>query len=212
VLDEDTYEIYHGCNQEWYTTFWQRMAGCGPTVATNLIFYLYHARRASEFRPNTFTKKYCVKMMEEMWKYVTPSIYGVNTTKMFYEAVLSYTKSKGFHVEYGLLDLPKNKSQRPGLSEILKFLEEALLKDAPVAFLNLCNGAEKNLDSWHWVTIISLEYTPNENQIFIHILDEGQIKKIDLPLWYSTTTKGGGFVFFQFSQPTDDFQAETQNS
>jgi len=30
-------------------------------------------------------------------------------------------------------------------------------------------------------------------------LDEGLIKKIDLALWYRTTTLGGGFVYFTAS-------------
>jgi hypothetical protein len=78
---------------------------------------------------------------------------------------------------------------------LLKFLEEALSKDSPIAFLNLCNGIEKNLECWHWVTIISLEYMENEEQTFVNILDDGQIKKIDLALWYNTTRKNGGFVY-----------------
>jgi len=78
----------------------------------------------------------------------------------------------------------------------LSFLEGGLIKDAPIAFLNLCNGQVKNLDPWHWVTIISLEYAENGKSASIKILDEGLIKKIDLALWYDTTTLGGGFVYF----------------
>jgi hypothetical protein len=146
--------------------------------------------------------------MEKIWEYVTPTKNGVSTTKMFYEAVLSYAKSKGLNIEYEFLDLPKDKSCRPGLPEVLNFLEGALLKDAPVAFLNLCNGAEKNLERWHWVTIISLEYIGNENQVFATIMDNGRIKKIDLSLWYNTTTKGGGFVYLTAS-PADILHCHT---
>jgi hypothetical protein len=72
----------------------------------------------------------------------------------------------------------------------------ALRNDTPVAFLNLNNGAEKQLYSWHWVTIISLEYEEDGNTAFADILDEGLIKKIDLAGWFRTTTLGGGFVSF----------------
>ena len=115
---------------------------------------------------------------------------------MFFEGVLSFAKTKGLNIQYHVLDMPKNKLNRPNLAEVLNFLDAALSKDTPVAFLNLCNGDEKGLDEWHWVTIISLDHTENGDQIFIDILDEGQIKKINLALWYNTTTKGGGFVYF----------------
>ena len=72
-----------------------------------------------------------------------------------------------------------------------------------MAFLNLCNGEEKNLDRWHWVTIISLEYAKDKNQVLANILDEGVIKKISLSLWYHTTTLGGGFVYFTNSSVVD---------
>lgn len=199
IFNEDTNQIFHGCNQKWYTTFWRRLSGCGPTVASNLILYLYQTRFASGLKQNLISKKYCLKLMEDIWNYVTPRLTGVSATKMFYKGVLSYTKSKELNIEYGFLDLPKDKAARPGLSEVAYFLEGALLKDAPIAFLNLCNGAEKSLERWHWVTIISLEYTENGAGVFVNILDNGQIKKINLALWYNTTTRGGGFVYFTAS-------------
>jgi hypothetical protein len=196
ILDEKTREIHHGCNQNWYTTVWQRLSGCGPSVASNLIFYLFHERFAIELGTNPISKKSFLDLMEEIWEYVTPTIKGISTTRMFFEAVLSYAKSKGLEIQYHVLDIPKNKANRPTLTEVIHFLKGALSQDAPVAFLNLCNGDEKDLDEWHWVTIISLESTENEDQVLIDILDEGQIKKINLGLWYLTTTKGGGFVYF----------------
>jgi hypothetical protein len=195
ILDEESHEIYHGCKQQWYTTTWQRLAGCGPTVASNLIFYLFHAR-TPESDQSFSNKKNCLLLMEEIWKYVTPRVKGVSTTKMFYEAVLAYAKAKGLDIQCRFFNLPKNKHRRPKLSEVTKFLAEALGKDSPVAFLNLSNGDETNLDSWHWVTVISLAYTENGDQVLVDILDDGQIKRIDLTLWYNTTTKDGGFVYF----------------
>ena len=201
VLDEDTQEICHGCNQKWYTTMWRRLSGCGPTVAANLIFYLYQTHFTARLREKSLTKKNCIKLMDDIWKFVTPTISGVSNTKMFYEAVLSYAKSEGLNIACEFLDLPKHKSGRPGFSEVLIFLENALRKDAPVAFLNLCNGAEKSLEEWHWVTIISLEVIEEQTQVFVDILDDGQIAKIDLSLWYNTTIRGGGFVYFTPSPP-----------
>lgn len=134
--------------------------------------------------------------MEEIWKFVTPTREGIPTTKMLYESVIAYANAKGINVEHRCCDLPKKKSLRPKFMDVVYFLEEALQQDSPIAFLNLCNGDEKNLEPWHWVTIISLEYSEDGNNAFIDILDEGLIKKINLLLWHKTTAHGGGFVYF----------------
>jgi hypothetical protein len=196
VLDEDTRELYYGCNQEWYTTKWQRLSGCGPTVASDLILYLFYRTRQTNLGMGLISKKNCLELMEEIWQYVTPTMHGVSNTKMFYEALLSYAEFKGFQVQYRFLDLPNKRLNRPSFSELLKFLDEALGKDTPIAFLNLCNGDEKGLDRWHWVTIIALEYTENGDHAFADIIDDGKIKRINLALWYNTTSKAGGFVYF----------------
>ncbi|MGH4125543.1 MAG: hypothetical protein ACREV6_21735 [Clostridium sp.] len=199
VLDKSTHKMINGCNQEWYTTEWQRQSGCGPTTASAIIFYLNHSRSIFEVDKEISSNESCLSLMEEVWKYVTPTKEGIPTTKMFYEDVLAYTKSRGLNVNYNFLDLPKDKFKRPKLSEVLMFLQDGLINDAPIAFLNLCNGDEKNLQPWHWVTIISLEYSEDGKSAFIKILDEELIKKIDLVLWYNTTTIGGGFVYFKFN-------------
>jgi hypothetical protein len=197
--DEHTHKAYYGCNQEWYTTEWQRLSGCGPSTVCNIIAYLNHTQSTLGLNQSCNNKENSLLFMEEIWEYVTPTIKGIPTTKMFYEAVITYTKSKGLNVEYSFCDLPKDKSIRPKLADVVYFLEGALLKDTPIAFLNLCSGDEKNLERWHWVTITSLEYAEDGNSAFVNILDGGLIKKIDLSLWYNTTTLGGGFVYFTVS-------------
>jgi len=197
IIDEETYKIYYGCMQDWYKKFWRRLSGCGPTVATNIILYLNHNRYNFETGKSYNKKKNCVTLMNEIWNYVTPTRRGVNTTQIFYEGILSYAKEKEISLEHGIIDIPKDKSLRPSVSEVLVFIENSLQNDSPVAFLNLNNGDEKNLDKWHWVTIISLEYEIDHSVINVEILDEGIVKRIDLLLWYNTTTLGGGFVCFK---------------
>lgn len=196
IFDEHTHKAYYGCDQEWYATEWQRLSGCGPTAVCNIIWYLNHTQPAFGLKQSCDSKENSLSFMEEIWEYVTPTNEGIPTIKMFYEAVLAYTKLKGLNVEYSFCDVPEDKSIRPKLADVVIFLERALLKDAPIAFLNLCNGDENNLEPWHWVTVISLDYAEDENSAFINILDGGLIKKIDLSLWYNTTTLGGGFVYF----------------
>ncbi len=196
IKDKKTDEILYGCDQEWFTTEWQRIAGCGTSVAANIIMYLNNKCHAAELLSDINDKDETLLLMDEIWKYVTPTNHGINTTKLFYEPFMTYIKSKDLEFKYKFMDLPADKMNRPELSEVLVFIKDALSQDAPIAFLNLNNGAEVNLDEWHWVTIISLEYDTEEKQAFIHIMDEGIIKKIDFALWYNTTTKDGGLVYF----------------
>ena len=193
IQNSNSDEIYYGCSQKWYSTPWQRKAGCGPSVASNIVHYLENKQTNSQ---QVFSKEACSSLMEEAWSYFSPKVGGISTTNMFCEAFLLYAKSKRLKVQFRVLDVPQDKCSRPKLAEVLDFLEEALEKDAPVAFLNLCNGAVKNLERWHWVTIVSLNRSDDGKSAFLDILDGGAIKKIDLLLWYNTTNLGGGFSYF----------------
>jgi hypothetical protein len=77
---------------------------------------------------------------------------------------------------------------------VYAFLDEALAQDLPVAFLNLCNGDEANLDEWHWVTIIALVRDDSGQALLAEVLDGGTVKRIDIEKWYASTTRDGGFV------------------
>lgn len=199
IYDEITSKDCYGCDQEWYRTKWQRLSGCGPTVATTILYYLRRSRPASGPDNSPLNRSGCLSLMEEVWQYVTPKLSGIPTTKMFYDDVLAYAKAKALNLKLDVIDIPGNRSLRPEFRRLLMFLADALRSDAPIAFLNLNNGDEKQLDSWHWVTIISLEYAEDESTAFTEILDEGIIKKINLAQWFQTTTLGGGFV--SISQP-----------
>jgi hypothetical protein len=137
--------------------------------------------------------------MEELWEYVTPNEEGVDTTQRFYESLCSYLSHLGLKATAEICDIPEDKQQRPAYNTVVNFINQGLLQDVPVAFLNLCNGEVVNLEAWHWVTIISIEYAEKGNALYADILDEGAIKSIDLKQWYDTTALGGGFVYFKLN-------------
>jgi len=196
IIDEIGSESYYGCSQEWYAKKWQRMSGCGPTAASNIVLYMKHDRCAAGEEESCICKDECLSVMEELWEFVTPTLMGVHTTKRFYEGMAKYAESVKMSVRFEVCDLPQDENRRPQLTEVLRFIEVALEKDCPVAFLNLCNGQELSLDRWHWVTIISLEHSEEGENAVIEVLDEGAVKKLNLSLWYNTTKRGGGFVYF----------------
>lgn len=186
-VDDVTGETYWGCDQRWYSTEWQRTAGCGPSVASTI--FLYMEGRASGLT-RSICRAGCKARMEEIWRYVTPTSFGIPSTAMFADSIRAYGASRGIKMDLAVCDVPEIVGERPEFSEIASFIDDALCRDIPVAFLNLCNGLEKNLDSWHWVTLVSRDGAIG------HILDEGEIRIVDLARWRDTTARGGGFVWF----------------
>ena len=189
VMDFATAEVFYGCDQRWFATEWQCSAGCGPSVASTILLYLN--RRNADRTPPPNDRKLCAARMEEVWQYVTPTDRGIPSTEMFCNAICSYGTAKGLDFSCRICDVPEDTQSRPDFAALSAFLDAALTRDIPVAFLNLCNGDEKNLDRWHWVTLVSREDT------IAHILDEGEIKIVDLARWRDTTVQGGGFVWFE---------------
>lgn len=192
IVEEASTQIYYGSNQEWYMRKWQRMSGCGPCAVANVIHYLNQEQQGSS---NLSKSEYLI-LMNDIWKYVTPGIGGVSSTDMLCKGVNKYLQFKNLHMKLDYIDIPKKKEIRPEFSLVSTFLINALNNDTPVAFLNLEHGTVYELDSWHWVTIISLEYETIDGPVFAEILDGGLIKKINLSNWYQTTKLGGGFVSF----------------
>ena len=181
---------FFGCDQQWYGTEWQRRAGCGPTVAATLFYYL--------FRPGKrcFSQAEWLDRMEEVWLYVTPTERGMPTTDLFIQSVSSFAAAKQRELSHACCEVPEERGHRPALNEVVDFLRSGLRQDAPVAFLNLCNGEEENLHRWHWVTVVGMEYAADGSQAVLYTLDEGRKKTVDLGLWLKTTVLGGGFVYF----------------
>ena len=183
---KDNENIYYGFSQEWYKDIWQQKAGCGATVASSIINYY---NQIDNFKEVEIAD--AVKIMEELWYYLLPTYYGLNSVKLFYDGIKNYYNNKEVIIDYINVDI-KNK---PSLDEIINFIGKELSEDRPVAFLNLCNGEEKNLDKWHWVVVV--EIFKENGEYFLNIIDDKKIKKINLSLWYGTMTNDGGFITFR---------------
>jgi len=166
---KDNESIYYGFSQEWYKDIWQQRAGCGATVASSIINYYNQMDNFKEIGISD-----AVKIMEELWFYLLPTDHGLNSIKLFYDGIKNYY---------------------PSLDEIINFIGKELSEDRPIAFLNLCNGEENNLDKWHWVLVV--EIFEENGEYFLNIIDDKKIKKINLSLWYRTITNDGGFITFK---------------
>ncbi len=185
-----------GCNQNWYATAWKRQAGCGPTVAATIHGYLLLNRNLKE-NEGFFDQSKQLKLMNIMWSYITPSLSGVATTSRFIRHFKQFTLSKAIDSTFSSCDIVKQPSKRVALKQVIDFIMSALINDSPVAFLNLNHGNQKSIDSWHWTIIVKLTQEQDQSYI-IDVLDNGDVKEINLSQWYQTTSMGGGFVVVDY--------------
>ncbi len=187
-----TGETTTGGSQEWYTDQWRRMSGCGPTVAANIVWYL--ARSRPEFKSlcevGDADQASFLRLMLEMFDYITPGPGGVNRTHIFTHGAVSYGDARGVSILAGTVEVPGVPRCGAGSEQIRDFIMDALGEDLPVAFLNLSNGSLTDLEGWHWVTIIGLE----PESMTASVCDQGRVFDIDLGLWLKTTMLGGGLV------------------
>ncbi len=181
--------VMHGVNQDWFSGYWQRKAGCGPSTATNMLRYL----GGREQLPwQTQTQEDAVRLMHRAWQDVTPGVFGLNSPHRFQEGMDALLKEAGSPMRCRVLEVPQAADKRPDAQEMAAFIAEGLSNDMPVAFLNLHNGSLQNLERWHWVTLLSLDV--KGERLIATAADNGSLLRLDLGQWLASTLLGGGFV------------------
>lgn len=182
-----------GGSQKWYPGRWERAAGCGPTTASNLIWYL--ARSRPELRmlydAGSATKERFVELMRELYRSMPPGIGGVNKPVIFTDGITRFCDARGLALAPHVLEVSSKLPERPDTHCVSEFIITALQSDSPVGFLNLDSGTVKNLETWHWVTIIGFD----AESISATIIDKGQKQVISLNEWLITSRRGGAMVY-----------------
>lgn len=193
-LEADGQRLY-GYNQDWYKTSFRRTRGCGPTAATMLLLYL-NRREAEPLPYQSHSISSIAKVLEDIWSFVTPGwLLGLNSTGKFRKGMEALLRHYGLSWRCHELIITACRSKRIALSQVVKFLEDGIAGDCPIAFLNLHKGRETALDSWHWIVLISLFYDASQNRYMATCYDGGRLITFDLDLWLKTTRLGGGFVY-----------------
>ena len=174
---------YYGGSQDWYNKHLKRLSGCGPTTASTII--MYEIRKEKE----DFSKEDYIDLMNMMWNYITPGRMGVNKPGIYIDGFIDYVKKHNINLTK-CNAIHTDKTHRLNENDVYLFIKEALELNHPVAFLNLDNGKEKELESWHWVTIVAID-----DNLTTTICDDGALKDIDLSLWINTSVSGD-FIYF----------------
>ena len=175
---------YYGGNQDWYNSYIKRLAGCGPTTASTITMYELNKNNYKEY-----TKEEFIILMQELWNYITPGMRGVDTVSKYKDGYDKYLKTSNLELSKSKILILEDSS----IDEVEDYLIEAINSDHPVAFLNLNNGSENQIDSWHWTTIVSIE--KNDTDIYVNVCDEGLLKKVNLSNWIKTSNNGS-FIYY----------------
>lgn len=179
-----------GYNQEWYHEEWQRIAGCGPTTAAQMVAYLQH-----KVSPETsdITVETALQWMEQLWPYLRPHYGGLYKVGWFKKGLEAYFKDSGLAYDVESLSIYPFHIGAPDLEIVASFIENGLSSDIPVAFLNRHRGSEEGLSTWHWVPIVGLRKDGKEYRGYVY--DEEIERQFSLNKWLQETTLGGGFVY-----------------
>ena len=106
---DDNQSTRFGANQAWYPKWVQRMTGCAPTTCSNMLWYLSKAEDA--FRAlcpyDGSTRSGIVRLMQSVWRYITPGMRGANKTSLFVSGFMRYWTEQGLTVSSRALDNPE---------------------------------------------------------------------------------------------------------
>jgi len=203
-------DILYGCNQDWYRIEWRRRAGCGPVAATNILYYIQKRYSVGSIPYRNAGMEDTLAAMNDVFTYVRPKRRGLHTVRKFVKGMGKFGRSYGVKFRYRYIIVPPQPEKRPGLGEIVRFIEEGLDSDVPVAFLNLHAGeVEEQLSSWHWVTVVGITKCGpesgdenNPQTISLRFFDQSKSLEVDLGKWLGSTDSGGGFAYFRVRSPT----------
>lgn len=183
----------YGYNQEWYRDDWQRLSGCGPTTATQVISYV-------QFRDGLLDSaasadgEAALERMEEVFQYVRPRFGGgLYKTQWFHEGLNDYCEKKELPYTVKRMGVYPFAVCRQPLQQVMNFIKQGLGSDSPVAFLNRHRGHEQGLSTWHWVPIVKL--MENNDDVRCVVYDEEIECIFSLKKWLQDTMLGGGFAY-----------------
>ena len=145
--------VSHGYDQEWYNHEWQRLAGCGPTTATQVLSYVGFRDGKLDVAEST-NQADALHRMETVWEYVKPRYGGgVYKTAWLEAGMQRFIDDRSWSYDVRMINVSPFRSSREDVSVVAEFIRDGLRQDVPVAFLNRHKGQEPALWTWHWVPV-----------------------------------------------------------
>ena len=176
---------YYGGSQNWFPKKFNKISGCGPVAAANITAYLSQTfpDKYSALYPynGTINKKDFINHMVEIRKYVKPGIFGLTSVAQFADNVLAFSKSRGLSLVPHILD-----DKSASIQDAINFILEALSQKLPLAILVLKHPVKEFEEyTWHWMTIMDLKLSSEDNIYYISVSTYGEHREINLDLLWN---------------------------
>lgn len=191
AIESDEGNISFGGKVEWLDLAGRRDIRDGAVTAAEVLSYLAATRSTlHDFYPplTRRTQSEFVAMVNDVMGYFTPDRDEQLALAGFAEGVTAFANHNGHHLEVSVLDIPDAVEKRPSADRCLGFIDDAMAKDAPVAFLRRSIDGN-GVASCRWRLIVGRR----GNQVVV--ADNGIQHTIDFRLWYDTARLGGALVF-----------------
>lgn len=177
ILQKDNIVGYGG-NQEWFTKYLKRSAGCGCTSAVNIAAYYasVNPEKRNLYKENItyFNQEEYVDVMEEMFKYMKPGFMGYPYIKKLAEQFVKFCKERGVSMEASILETFNT------CGDAFAFVKENIDTGHPIALLILLHRAKQlRKDIWHWLTITGyFEGSDNNSSSQIIVSNYGKREEV----------------------------------
>lgn len=187
AIDGSDGKIYFGGRTQWLPEEMRQLRG-GAVAAAEMISYLAATRDdlGDLYPPRTRrTQAEFETLMAQIWEAIAPEEGVPLTLTSFVDGLNVYAKRAGHHLVFNELSIS---GHSPSADRCQGFIEDAMVRDTPVAFLNRIHGENGEiLRNW------SLIVGQVGNRVIL--ADDGIQRPIDFRLWHDTTSLGGALVF-----------------
>ena len=191
AIESDEGKICFGGKEEWLDRIGRGNLRGGAITAAELLSYLAATRSTlHDFYPplTQRSQQEFMGMVNEVIDFFVPSRDRQLSLAAFVEGVTAFANHSGHHLEVTALDIPDDVTKRPSADRCLGFIDDAMEKDAPVAFLRRTVDGDGSVNC-QWRLIV--ERMGN----YVVLADNGLQGKLEFRLWYDTARLGGALVF-----------------
>lgn len=184
---------YYGGNQYWWPDSDSRSSnGCGPVAAANITAYLADkndSKYGNLYSLMNFDYDNFMTHQALVYDALNPSAIGLLSVKTFGNRVKDFASNRGVTLSYSYI------GGMTSLNNSIDFIRQGMIKDSPVAVLNLQKFGYDY--GWHWMTITGYRYVAEDSHS-VYVSNKKSRELISLnALNNAIFYWGGGYVYFE---------------
>lgn len=194
IINQKSFEIgdSFGGKQNWLsekgvlTKFWSDRS-CGVVAAANIIKFMSenHPDKGNLYQGSE--KDDFINLMIELYKYLTPKVWGIPTISKMGNGIESYSRDRGVNVKIHYC------SWLIDSDEGSKFIRQGLASNSPVLLLTW-NHSDKDFRN-HWVTVTGWDIIYGEE--YMTVSNWGERKTYSYRDWIMGKSLYKGAIYFE---------------